>query len=387
MRSNEIAGNTAGTPEMKKKRDTSRRPDGQKKKMLVTYMLEVLRKYSDENHRLSQSDIIEAIKSDYGLDVERKAIRRNLQDLIDLGYPIEYDVKERISPVIDKATGKQALDPDTGLPMTRDNSIWYDIYFEREFTDSELRLIIDSLIFSRHIPKNDCRQLIDKLEGLSSKYFSSRIRHITTMPDTQPQSPQLFYTISILDEAIEKGVQVSFNYCKYGIDKKLHKQIRSDGTAREYIINPYQMAAKDGKYYLICNYDGKPRITNYRIDRIVDIRLLDAPIKPFEKVEDGPREKLDLAKYMTEHIYMFSSENERVLFRIRKSMISDVVDLFGTGVYFTDETEDEVTVSICVDHRSMKQFAMSYAPDVVVLQPQSLADEVREALQSALKRY
>ena len=370
-----------------KKRDTSGRPDGQMKKMLVPYMLEILRKDSDENHRLSQSDIIERLRTEYGLDVERKAIRRNLQDLIDLGYPIEYDVKERLIPVVDRETGEPVIDPETGRQAMKDNSIWYDIYFEREFTDSELRLIIDSLLFSRHIPKSECRDLVGKLEGLSSRYFSSRIRHITTMPDTQPQSPQLFYTISVLDEAIEKKLQVSFNYCKYGTDKKLHKQLRTDGSTRDYVINPYQMAAKDGKYYLICNFDGKPRITNYRIDRIVDIRLLDTPAKPFEKVEGGPGETLDLAKYMTEHIYMFSSENERVLFRIKKSMISDVIDLFGTGVSFSDETEDEVSVSIRVDHRAMKLFALSYGADVVILSPKTLADEVRRDFAAAVERY
>jgi len=371
----------------KKKRDTSRRPDGQQKKMLVPYLLDVLRDHSDENHRLSQSDILELLKRERGLDVERKSVRRNLQDLIDLGYPIEYEVKERRSPVLDPVTHKPVPDPRTGEPQYRDNSIWYDIYLERDFTDSELRLLIDSLLFSRHIPTSQCRELIGKLERLSGKYFRSRIKYITTMPETQAQSPQLFSTIEMLDEAIDKKKQVSFHYCKYGTDKKLHPRLRSDGTVREYVINPYQMAAKDGKYYLICNYEGKDKITNYRVDRISDIKLLDTPAVPFEKVRGGPGDELDLVKYMTEHLYMFSSENDRVDFRVKSAMISDVIDMFGTGVKFYDETEEEVSVSVRADLRSMRQFALTYAPDVVILSPASLADEVRSDMEKTVARY
>lgn len=37
-----------------------------------------------------------------------------------------------------------------------------------------------------------------------------------------PVNKQLFYTIEIIDEAINKNKQISFNYSEYGIDKKRH---------------------------------------------------------------------------------------------------------------------------------------------------------------------
>ena len=52
-----------------------------------------------------------------------------------------------------------------------------------------------------------------------------------------------------------KGRQVSFTYNSYGTDKKLHPRRDSAGNIREYIVNPYQIAAANGRYYLICNYD------------------------------------------------------------------------------------------------------------------------------------
>lgn len=45
------------------------------------------------------------------------------------------------------------------------------------------------------------------------------------------------------------------------------------------------MAAKEGKYYLICNYDKYDDISNYRLHRITELKILDEPTKPFEHLK------------------------------------------------------------------------------------------------------
>lgn len=47
----------------------------------------------------------------------------------------------------------------------------------------------------------------------------------------------------------------------------------------------------------------------------------------------------DLAEYMKEHVYMYSSETVHVTFRIVKPMITDVIDMFGKDVIFSNEDE------------------------------------------------
>ena len=51
-------------------------------------ILDILRKYSDEEHRLSQKDITEILKTEYDMTADRKAIRRNILNLMDCGYNI-----------------------------------------------------------------------------------------------------------------------------------------------------------------------------------------------------------------------------------------------------------------------------------------------------------
>ena len=76
----------------------------QPKKMLVMNILDILRKYTDEDHRLSQKDIIEILKTEYGMTADRKAVRRNLTNLMEAGYEIEYSESTRM--VLNKKTGK-----------------------------------------------------------------------------------------------------------------------------------------------------------------------------------------------------------------------------------------------------------------------------------------
>ena len=345
----------------------------QSKKLLPMNILDILRKYTDEDHRLSQKEIVDILKKEYSISADRKAVKRNLMHLIDFGYDIEYS--ETIRMVPNSKTG--ALE---------ESSILSDFYLVRDFSDGELRLLIDSLLFSKHIPYNQCKDLIEKLEGLSNKYFQSRVKHIRTMPNKSPKNQQLFLTIETLDEAITHGRQVSFNYNTYAVDKKLHPKLNEEGNPKKYVINPYQIAATNGRYYLICNYDKCSNVSNYRLDRITNITLLDTPIKPSGMVK-GLENGFDLPKHMAEHIYMFTGESATVTFHAKKYLVSEIIDWFGTDITFFDENEDEVSVRVTVNLTAMRKWALQYALHVTVLSPKNLVDEIKKDIQEAAKNY
>ena len=347
------------------------------KKMLIMNILDILRKYSDEEHQLSQKDIVEILKNEYNMSADRKAVRRNLSVLLECGFDINYSETVRMVPIKDKTTGEVRME---------ENIILSDFYLVHEFTDSELRLLIDGLLFSKHIPYSQCKELVGKLENLSNRYFKARVKHIRTLPDTVPQNRQLFYTIEILDEAISKGRQVAFTYNRYGTDKKLHPEKTAAGAVREYIINPYQIVAANGRYYLICNYDKYDDVAHFRLDRITEIRLLDIPVKPMKQVE-GLKNGLNLPKHMAEHVYMFSGESVPVTFRAKKYILNDIIDWFGKEVTFSDESDDEVIVRVTVNREAMRHWALQYALHTKILSPKKLADEIKADLQSAVKNY
>ncbi len=201
---------------------------GKPPKKIMMNILEVLRRYSDENHRLSQNEIIDILDKQYDIEANRRSIRRNIMNLMDLGYEIEYKETIRKMPVKDKS-GKKIIDPDTGEVVKEDNYIWSDYYLVRDFTDDELRLMIDGLLFSRHIPYSECKDLVEKIEGLSSEHFRSRVKYISTLPDDKSNNKALFLNVGLIDEAISKKRKITFKYLEYDTDKKMHVKKREDG--------------------------------------------------------------------------------------------------------------------------------------------------------------
>lgn len=340
--------------------------NAQPKKMIPAMILEILRENTDANHTMDQKEILDRLNEEFHPPLERKTVRRNIEYLIDMGEPISYTEK----------------------PRNNGNNIWCDFYLERDFTEPELRLLIDGLLFSNHLPHKKCQDLIEKIEGLASMHFKSHVKHIKTLTDPGINNEQIFYTIQILDEAISNERQVTFNYVNYGTDKKAHPRLGEDGKPYVYTVNPYQMAARDGKYYLICNHDKYDVLSNYRIDRIKDIKILeDKKRKPFSKLKDSNGDRFNLEEYMRTHINMFSTGDTRVKFKIVPRMVTDVIDIFGKDVSFLEEAEDYVVVSALVTEGAMFQFAKAYSPDVVVLEPPRLVDEMKDWAKKVKKAY
>lgn len=350
------------------------------KKLMLLNILDILQKYTDGDHKLTQNEIVEKLKNEYSMKVDRKSVKHNLMDLKEFGYRVEYDDN--------KTRMITSKDPTTGETQKVESIIYTDFHLKRDFTEAELRLLIDSVLYSNYIPTKHGKELIEKLLGLSSVYFKDKMRHVDTAPEKRVINPQFFYTIEVLNDAISKGRKVSFSYCEYGTDKKLHEKRNADGGIREYVVSPYQMAVKEDKYFLICNYDKYNDITNYRVDRIKNIEILkDVPIKPFEQLDEATDRNLNLKEYMAEHIYMFAGDSVHARFRIPRAMIGDVIDVFGQDIRFMNDTDTHVTVLAYVNEQAMLQYAKSFAPDVVVLGPDKLVEKVKTELQKVLEMY
>ena len=348
----------------------------QPKKLIIINILDILKKYTDEDHRLNQKEIAEILKTEYDMKVDRKAVKRNLMNLIEFGFEIEYSEAIRMIEVTNEKGEKELVE----------SYILSDFYLVRDFTDSELRLLIDSLLFSKHIPYSQCKELIEKIESLSNRYFKNKVKHIRNLPENLPQNKELFYTIEVLDEAISKGRQVSFKYNRYGTDKKLHPRQSSSGEDRVYIINPYQMVATNGRYYLVCNYDKYDNIANYRIDMITDIKLLDSPTKPKKQVK-GLEAGLDLPKHMAEHIYMFAGDSIRAKFKAKNYIIDQLIDWFGKDVDIKPMDNEECLVTVNVNKNAFLCWALQYGQHISILEPADVRTQLIKNIKEILQKY
>ena len=344
------------------------------KKMINMYIYDILRRNTDAEHPMTQREIQKRLESEYDMTVDRKAVKANLEDLINDGsYNIEYSTKIRFTP--NRLTGE-----------IEKNEVLTGFYYNAVFTDFELRLLMDSVLFSKSIPTGNKKDLLNKLKDLSNKYFKFSTTNIQSYEAVDREiNKELFYTIEVLDEAITKGLQVKFFYNEYGADKKLHHRLNENGDVREYIINPYTMVANGGKYYLICNYNKYDNLSHYRIDRISNIEILDTPRKPKNQVEGLVG--LDVAKYMQEHIFMFGGKSIRAKFEMPSYLISDVLDSFRANVDFKDLGNDMVLASVKINENDMRFWARQYASQIKITDPKELVEMCKQDMANALALY
>lgn len=326
-------------------------PSGQVKKLYIIQILEILKNYSDIDHPLLQRDIMDLMKKDYNVECERKAIGRNIENLKDLGYEIEYD---------------------NGYYLV-----------ERDFEESELRFLVDSILASRYIPVSQAKDLIKKLTDQSNIYFKDKVKHISNIANMDHQeSNEMFYSIDILSEAIALKKQVVFYYRKYNLEKKL-----VNSSNEKHLVNPYQIILANGKYYLIGNVDKYDNVTHFRIERIWDIEMESSKRKDPKKVTEL-KKGLDLPKHMLEHIYMFGGESVAVTLRIENGVIGDIIDWLGTEIEIVQE-EDGIhsLVMFKANQNAMKYWAMQFGEKVVVLKPDSLRRQIKDLILNIKDNY
>ncbi|MBO4423781.1 MAG: WYL domain-containing protein [Clostridia bacterium] len=319
------------------------------KKSALLRILQILQRYSDESHPLKQEDMIKILDVEYGIPLERKAIGRNIQLLKDAGVEIE---------------------------STRAGS-WLS---EREFTDAELRMLIDGVLSSKYVPEGYSKDLINKLCGLTSKYFRSHIKYIYAVGDwDKTDNQQVFLNIELIDEAIEQGKQIRFEYHKYGIDKKLHKN-------RAHHASPYQLILHNQRYYLMAQNDWWKDVTFYRLDRMKNMTITEKPITPITEIE-GYKDGINYKELSTALPYMFSDKPVWVEFIADEDLVDQIIDWFGKDIRIDKYGDKQVKIAVKVSPSAMEHWALQYAGYVTVTSPQSLVESIKKRLQTAVEKY
>ena len=319
------------------------------KKMLAMGILEILKDYTDYDYRLTQQEIIDLLDRNYGMVCDRKSIKANIVNLIEWGYEIEND------------------------------NGWY--LAERDFEDVELRMLIDSVLYSKGIPAHQAMMLIEKIKGLGSCHFEEKINHTYSVKELYyTGNKQAFTNIEIIEEAIRDKKQIEFTYNTYGTDKKMHPR-----REKKYTVNPYRVIISN-KPYLFCNNDYYDSLSHYRIDRMTDVKILDSKAKPITELK-GMENGFDVAKYMSEHIYMFADNVSRIKLKVKKFIMGEVVDWFGLDFIVRSETEDEAVLQVKCSEQAMVFWAMQYGESVDVLEPVSVREKITENVRAMLKKY
>lgn len=315
-------------------------------RLKILYLYKILLEHTDEEHSISMPEIISQLEL-YGITAARKALYEDIEALKVFGLDI---VSER-----GVNAGYRVVSRDFELP--------------------ELKLLADAVSSSRFLTEKKSSELLKKLERLTSVYEAKQIQRQVFIADrVKAFNERIYLNVDAIHKAIAERKKISFRYFDYDLRKrkKYREGIRT--------CSPYALTWDDERYYLVAHYEKYDSISNFRVDRMENVEVLDEPAR---KYPDG----FKLSDYLNSTFSMFSGESEEVKLRFEKSLINAVVDRFGKNVTAAPDGEEHFTVRVQIKTEQPEPFfgwLFQFGTKVEILEPCELKEKYKEHLKSVL---
>ena len=320
----------------------------------ILYILNVLKKYSDEEHMLTAAEIQRKIKEIYDVEIDTRTIRRNINLL---KYKLDYDISTR------EDNGK-------GYYINRDP--------ETDFEPGEVRAIIDNFSYANYIVPSVAKEIIKKCKNLQTVYENEKLKDYQIYSvNSKTENAEVIKNIEDISSSIYNNHKIKFEYWKYEITNKLEKQIVSTPT-----VSPFAIVYNKQEFYFIGIKDGQDKFYHYRLDRMKNVKELNEKIT----IKKSKSQIRDFAESTVE---MFGGKKEEIEAVCNKCLLNAIFDIFGKNVTIEKIPGNDENFKLIVDSNPMgfRMWAMRNIDMVEVIRPENLRNEMREIVENAIERY
>lgn len=318
----------------------------------ILYILNVLKKYSDEENMLSVAEIKRKIEEIYNVEIDPRTIRRNINLL---KYKLNYDISTREENGVGYYINR---DPDT------------------DFEPGEIRAIIDTFSYANYIVPVIADNIINKCRNMQNIYENKKIRNYKIYAnDTKTDNMEVIKNIEDISNAIENLNKIEFEYWKYDITTKLEKKIVSKPK-----VTPYAIVYNKQEFYMIGIKEGNDNFYNYRLDRIKNLKQL-------QEKRTTTKTSSEIKEYAESLVEMFGGKKQEIEADVDIMLLDAVLDLFGKNITIMKKNEKEFKMILDTNPMGFKMWAMRYIDCVEVIKPESLRNEMREIIKIAQRRY
>jgi len=266
----------------------------QKLKLLV--LKDYLEKYSDEDHVVRMSQIIDHLAAN-GISAERKSIYNDIETLRSYGVDIE-------TGAVDKTTG----------------------YFiaNRKFQTAELKLLVDAVQCSRFITHKKSYELIKKLEELTSCHIARTFQRQVLVNDRiKHMNESIYYNTDKIHNAIAENKKISFKYFEYNLKKEY--VFRKNGA--KYLVSPLVLVWNDSNYYMV-GFDSESKmIRNYRVDKMMNISVTNEKREGLDRFDSEAS-----ARYTQKMFSMYNGREQNIKLWFANHLVGVVIDRFGKDI-------------------------------------------------------
>lgn len=322
----------------------------ERQKMKLWVLLRYLEQETDEAHYVTMVQIIRHLE-DEGIAAERKSVYDDLRTLEMLGFEIGRHRRE-------------------GYAL-----------LSRPFEMPELKLLVDAVSASRFVTEKKSRQLIGKLGALASRHQAADLRReVYVAGRVKTANESVYYSVDALQEAMVKGVRVSFRYTR----RRAGGMVERRHGGAPYVVSPYHMLWSDENYYLIAYVGGEVR--HYRVDRMEQVTVLPEAREGAERMAD-----FRISDYAESVFGMFGGQPQPITLHCRpdNDWLYDVLfDRFGTDVHTVPQPDGSFNAHIrAVPSEQFFGWLTGLGAAVQLISPADTVAQYTGHLQAILQEY
>lgn len=280
------------------------------KKMLPTIIFEILWKYTDEDHYLSQDELVNKVlevyqpKESTSDESNKRLIVSDLNSLSDYLLDIQKYGYSSSGMLIETVSLKDRF--------VSGNIKGYHL-INRPFNDVDIRMLCDSVLFSPGMTDEHAREMNSKIVMLASENFKNVYQYIHTCNLVQKtENPDVIENIEVIGKAIEKKRRVVFVY-----------------RGKEVNYNPYYLVVYSGRYYCIGNHESYDYLSHYRLDRMKSCKFVDEKVRDIASISDGMYQgKFSIENYIRMHPRMSVDKVVSITLNVREQFLDTVKQEF-----------------------------------------------------------
>ena len=314
-------------------------------KIKLLKLMEILRQETDENHPMRAGAVCERLVRE-GISCDRRTLTKDIAVLNQQGFEV-------MSVMVGHEKAHYVED--------------------RSFSIPELKILIDAVQAASFITENKTQELVNKLAALGGSHQADVLKRSMVRFNTRKHSNEsIYYNVGYLEDAIEQKRKIIFLYFK--LDENGQKVYQRNG--HHYVVEPVALVFNEDNYYLSCYSSRHGDISNYRVDRMTAVELIDEPIS-----ERALALRDEIADYTEQSFKMYGGTPTDVTLRFPSDLIGVVYDKFGEDTPMQRYHGD--VISAKVKARISPTFwgwLFQFGGEMKIAAPNSLIDEYKRQI-------
>lgn len=332
--------------------ENGRMAKGPNQKAKLLYLIRLLEEQTDDKHGISMSEILSYLEA-HGVAAERKSIYDDMEVLRNNGLDI--------------------------IALSGGREHRYALA-SRDFDLAELKMLVDTVQSAKFLSEDMSRNLIKKLEKLTSHHEARQLhREVVITGRVKAADHTIFYSVDAIQGAISDNHQIRFQYWQW--NEKKERVQRHNG--KWYQVSPWSLIWDDENYYMVAYDAGDMKLKHFRVDKMSSVRDVNESRQGKEVFESR-----DTAAYTRQRFGMFDGELCKVTLQLKNSLAGVFIDHFGSDIMLIPAGDGKcrTTVEVAVSNQFLG-WVMSLEPDVQVVSPDFVVEQMKEKIAAQAKQY